>query len=169
MITLGYRRGFICPPSSYLSKLLGIPARSPRHALSPVQQQLSIANTHLHQTHHIRPENRICAFFAVLLFFFLLQISVPDAPRPVCGEHRLRLDPLDPILPHLDPLRQIPKEKVDQHAAHPRARTPVRAQRSRDAFHSDDRRGADGHLFPRGVDPVGATGKLDARFEQADE
>ena len=129
----------------------------------------------LSQTHtstkppHPPRESNLRFFCGVTLFFLLLQISVPDAPRPVCGEHWLRLDPLDPILPHLDPLRQIPKEKVDQHAAHPRARTPVRAQRSRDAFHSDDRRGADGHLFPRGVDPVGATRKLDARFEQADE
>jgi len=87
----------------------------------------------------------------------------------MCGEHRLRLDPLDPIFPRLDPLRQIPKEKVNQHAAHSRARPPVCAQCSRDAFHGDDRRSADGHLFPRGVDPAAAARKLDARFEKAYE
>lgn len=95
--------------------------------------------------------------------------SVPYAPRPVRGEHRLRLDPLDPIFPLLDPLRQIPKEKIDQDAAHSRTGPSVRAQRRRDAFHGDDRRGADGHLFPRGVDPVGAARKLDARLEEVDE
>lgn len=127
---------------------------------------LSQTHTSTKPPHPSREPNLRFFLWCYLFYFF---ISVPDAPRPVCREHGLRLDPLDPIFPHLDPLRQIPKEKIDQHAAHPRARAPVRAQRSRDAFHSDDRRGADGHLFPRGVDPVGATGKLDARFEQADE
>jgi len=145
LITLGMEGGLYAPTVRFLC----IPA--PRYTLSSVLQRLSIANTHL------RPRIR----------------SVPDAPRPVRGEHRLRLDPLDPIFPLLDPLRQIPKKKVDEHAAHPGASPSVRAQRRRDAFHGDDRRGADGHLFPRGVDPVAAAAaaawKLDARLEQADE
>ena len=132
----------------------------PLTPLSSVLQWLSTANR---PTPPHPPENRV-AFFCVCTFD-----SVPDAPRPVGGEYRLSLDTLDPIFPLLDSLRQIPKEKVNQHAAHSRARPSVHAQRSRDAFHSDDRRSANGHLFPRGVDPVAATRKLDARFEKAYE
>ena len=75
MITLGYRRGFICPPSSYLSKFLGIPARSPRHALSPVQQQLSIANTHLHQTTTSAPRIEFALFLRCYSFFFFFEFQ----------------------------------------------------------------------------------------------
>ena len=65
-------------------------------------------------------------------------------------QHRLRLDALDSILPHLKPLRQIPQEKIDKHAARRGTRrTAARAQSRSDAFHSNDRRGAYGDLFAR--------------------
>ena len=70
-------------------------------------------------------------------------------------QHRLRLDALDPILPNLDPLRQIPQEKVDQHATDARG--------GRDALHGDDRRGAYGDLLAR------AARKFFVRLERAHE
>jgi hypothetical protein len=91
--------------------------------------------------------------------------SVPDTPYPVRGEHRLCLDTLDTILALLDPLGQIPKEKVDEHATHALPRAPIRAQRSRDALDRHDRRSAYGHLLAR----RGAGPELGARLEQADE
>jgi hypothetical protein len=76
-------------------------------------------------------------------------LSVPDTPRPVSWQHRLRFDTLDPVLTYFKPLRQIPQKKVDKHAAGTRWRAPVRAQSRGDTFHSDDRRGAYGDLLSR--------------------
>ena len=73
-------------------------------------------------------------------------ILVPNTPRPVHRQQRLRFDPLDPILPNLKPLRQIPQEKINKHAARARARG---AQSRSDALDSDDRRGAYGDLLAR--------------------
>ena len=72
----------------------------------------------------------------------------------MCRQHRLRLDPLDPLLALLDPLRQIPQKEVDQHATDlPRgARLAVlSAQRRRDALDRHDRRGAYGDLLAGGA------------------
>ena len=43
--------------------------------------------------------------------------SVPDAPGPVRGDHLVRLHPVHPLLAPLEPLRDVPQIKVDQHAA----------------------------------------------------
>ena len=81
------------------------------------------------------------------------------------GEHRLCLDTLDTILAHLDPLGQIPEEKVDEHTTHALPRAPIRAQSSRDALDRHDRRSAYGYLLARRR----AAPELGTRLEQADE
>ena len=59
-------------------------------------------------------------------------------------QHRLRLDALDPVLAFLDPLRQIPQEEVDEHAANRTVLAAVGsgAEGRGDALDGNDRRGA---------------------------
>ena len=61
-------------------------------------------------------------------------------------QQSLRFDPLDPVRPNLKPLRQIPQEKINKHAARARARG---AQSCSDALDSDDRCGTYGDLLAR--------------------
>jgi hypothetical protein len=94
---------------------------------------------------------------------FRLAILVPDTPRPVHRQQRLRFDPFDPIPSNLKPLCQIPQKEINKHAAGS-ARAAVRgAQSRRDAFDSDDRRGAYGDLLAR------AAREFFVRFEGAGE
>src|SRR5713226_6668425 len=80
---------------------------------------------------------------------FYIFLSVPDTPRPVSWQHRLRFDTLDPVLTYFKPLRQIPQKEVDKHTAGTSWRASVHAQSRGDTFHSDDRRGAYGDLLSR--------------------
>jgi len=77
-------------------------------------------------------------------------------------QHRLRFDPLDPIFAHLEPLSEVPEEKVDQHAAH-RAGAAVAAEGGGDALDGDDGRGTYGDLL------AGAAREFLVRFERTDE
>jgi hypothetical protein len=102
--------------------------------------------------------HRFLPHYALLIYYHPADVhphfgsilfSVPDTPRPVRWQHRPRFDPFDPILTHFKPLRQIPQEKVDKHAAGTRRCAAVCAQSRSNTFHSDDRRGAYGDLLAR--------------------